>query len=136
MSYALVTFSSLYDATLALVYPHACAVCGRSVESRHDGVACALCWQTTPVFTEDDTLCWKCGAFTAAAVDPEHRSSVRCGRCADDAFDGARACGIYEGALRASILELKREPHVPRRLANLLSAAQRCEPLSRSELIV
>lgn len=128
--------SSLYDATLALVYPRACAVCGRSVESRHDGVACAACWQTSRVFTEDDTLCWKCGAFTAAVVDEYQRQRIRCGHCDDDAFTGARACGFYEGALRASILELKREPHVPRRLSRLIFAAQQREPLNRVNLIV
>jgi competence protein ComFC len=130
------SLSSLYDAALALVYPQACAVCGASVESRHDGVACASCWQATRVFTEDDTLCWKCGAFTAAAIGKDKRKSVRCGHCDDDAFTGARACGVYEGALRASILELKREPHVAARLAQLMFAAQQREPLNSALLIV
>jgi ComF family protein len=128
--------SSLYDATLALVYPLACAVCGRSVESRRDGVACATCWRAARAFTEDDTLCWKCGAFTAAAVGPEKRSGIRCGRCDEDAFDSARACGVYEGALRASILELKRSPHVPRRLARLMFATQQRSPLNRGSVII
>src|SRR5437773_12036728 len=96
------SLSSLYDAALALVYPLACAVCGGSVESRHDGVACASCWQATRVFTDDDTLCWKCGAFTEAAIGKDKRQSVRCGHCDNDAFSGARAGGFYEGALRGS----------------------------------
>jgi ComF family protein len=128
--------SSLYDAALALVYPQACAVCGASVESRHDGVACASCWQTTRVFNEDDTLCWKCGAFTEAAIDKDKRQSVRCGKCDNDAFTGARACGFYEGALRASILELKREPHVASRLAHLFFTAQQRAPLNSANLII
>jgi competence protein ComFC len=128
--------SSLYDAALALVYPQACTVCGASVESRHDGVACATCWQTTRVFTEDDTLCWKCGKFTEAMVNKDKRQSIRCGHCDDDAFSGARACGFYEGALRASILELKREPHVATRLAHLMFATQQREPLNSANLIV
>ncbi|MDX6531524.1 MAG: hypothetical protein QOH41_3814 [Blastocatellia bacterium] len=128
--------SSLYDAALALVYPQACAVCGESVESRQDGVACASCWQTTRVFSEDDTLCWKCGLFTEAAVTRDRRQSIRCGRCDDDAFSGARACGFYEGALRASILELKRGPHVATRLAHLLLMAQQREPLKSANLII
>jgi len=82
--------SSLYDAALALIYPQACAVCGGSVESRHDGVACASCWQTTRIFKEHDTLCARCGAFTEAAIDEDRRKTIRCGRCDDDAFDGAR----------------------------------------------
>lgn len=136
MSYTLQSLSSLYDATLALVYPQPCAVCGRSVESRHDGVSCVTCWQATRVFTSDDTLCWKCGAFTAAAVDPKKRSGIRCGRCDEEVFDGVRACGIYEGALRAAIIELKRSPHVPRRLARLMYATQQRRPLNRANLIV
>ena len=62
--------------------------------------------------------------------------SVRCGQCDDDAFSGARACGFYEGALRASILELKREPHVTTRLARLMLAAQQREPLKSANLII
>jgi ComF family protein len=61
---------------------------------------------------------------------------VRCGRCDEEAFTGARACGLYEGALRASILELKREPHVPTRLTRLLLDAQRRAPIKSANLIV
>ena len=136
MSSAIQPLSSLYDAALALVYPQACAVCGQSVESRHDGVACVSCWQTTRVFKEEDTLCWKCGAFTEAAVTRERSQHIRCGRCDDDAFSGARACGFYEGALRASIIELKREPHVATRLAHLLFTMQQREPLKSANLII
>jgi competence protein ComFC len=136
MSSTIHHLSSLYDAALALVYPLACAICGASVESRHDGVACASCWQTTRVFTEDDTVCWKCGKFTEAAVSEDSRKTISCSHCDDDAFTGARACGFYEGALRASILELKREPHVASRLARLLFATQQREPLNSANLIV
>ena len=127
--------SSLYDAALALVYPQACAVCGASVESRHDGVACGSCWQATRVFSDDDTLCWKCGLFTEAALDRDQRQSIRCGRCDDEVFSAARACGFYEGALRASILELKREPHVPAHLARLMFETQQRAPLNSANMI-
>lgn len=136
MSVTIQHLSSLYDAALALVYPQACAVCGASVESRHDGVACAACWQATHLFKPDNTLCWKCGAFTEAAVSEGKRKSIRCGKCDDEAFDGARACGFYEGALRASILQLKREPPVPARLAHLMFTAQQREPLNSANLIL
>jgi ComF family protein len=136
MSSTIHHLSSLYDATLALVYPQACAVCGAGVESRHDGVACASCWNATHVFRADDTLCWKCGAFTEAAVNEARRKTIRCGRCDDYAFDGARAGGFYEGALRASILELKREPHVASRLARLMLGAQQRAPLNSADLII
>src|SRR5437660_12210761 len=111
--------SHAFDAALALVYPQPCAVCGRSVESRHDGVACARCWNEAPLFRGDETVCWKCGALSLATVSESKRKSIRCGRCEEAEFTAARALGLYDGALRASILELKRQPHVARRLTHL-----------------
>jgi competence protein ComFC len=128
--------SHVYDAALALVYPQACAVCGASVESRHDGVACAACWRATRVFSGDDTVCWKCGAFSRAAVSEDKRQNVRCRRCDTDAFTAARACGFYEGALRASVLALKREPHVAHRLASLMFTTQQRAPINTADLII
>src|SRR5437667_3178611 len=135
MSISAIT-STLYDAALALVYPQACAVCGGGVESRRDGVACAACWRATRLFADDDTLCWKCGAFTRANVSEERKRSIRCGQCDQDGFNAARACGFYEGALRASVLELKREPHVPSRLARLMLATQQRPPINSADLII
>lgn len=128
--------SQIYDAALTLIYPQACAVCGQSVESRHDGAACARCWDATQLFEEANSICWKCGVLSQVSVSEDQRQRIRCGRCDDDAFTVARACGSYEGALRASILELKREPHVARRLAVLLHEAQKREPLSTADVIV
>lgn len=136
MSSSIQHLSSLYDAALALVYPQACAVCGGSVESRHDGVACAGCWNTSHLFAEGDTLCWKCGLFTEAAINRDKRQRVRCGECDDDAFTAARACGFYDGALRASILNLKREPRVASRLARLMFATLQREPINSADLII
>ncbi|HMH44746.1 MAG TPA: double zinc ribbon domain-containing protein, partial [Pyrinomonadaceae bacterium] len=123
-----------FDAALALVYPQACAVCGRSVESRHDGVACARCWNEAPLFRGDETLCWKCGALSLAKVSYDRRETIRCGRCETDEFTAARACGLYEGALRASILELKRQPHVARRVAHVMYDVQQREPLNQADV--
>ena len=128
--------SHLADAALALVYPQACAVCAASVESRHDGVACASCWSATRLFDRNDTLCWKCGAFTTAAVNEDKRMSIRCRKCDDDMFTAARACGFYEGALRASVLELKRQPHFAPRLARLMRATLQRAPLNSADLII
>jgi|SRR5213593_848971 len=128
--------STAYDAGLALLYPQPCSICGAHVESRHDGIACANCWKATRLFAEDDTLCWKCGAFTRAGVTEDRRRAIRCGECDDDAFTAARACGFYEGALRASILQLKRDPHVAPRLGLLMLTALRRRPISQSTVIV
>ncbi len=128
--------SNLYDASLSLVYPQSCAVCSRGVESRHDGVVCDACWKATRVFSASDTLCWKCGALSRATVSQNRHQQIRCRKCDDDAHTAARACGAYEGALRASILQLKRQPHVCRRLAALMLEVLSREPLNHADLIV
>lgn len=130
------TADLLYDSLLALVYPQSCAVCGASVESRMFGVACANCWQQTHLFSKQETLCWKCGLPSIGNVSEDKREGVRCRRCDDDAFSAARGCGVYEGALRASVLVLKREPHICRRLSELLLNSQHQHPLSTATLII
>jgi ComF family protein len=128
--------SALYDATLALVFPQACRVCGASVEARACGVACAACWEKTRIFSEEDLVCWKCGVLAPGRVPEEKRREVRCRRCDTEHFTAARACGAYEGALRASVLALKREPHVATRLAQILFEAVQREPLRSATRIV
>jgi ComF family protein len=120
----------ILDATLALVYPQACAVCGsESVESRKDGIACDSCWQKTRIFSGRETVCWKCGALAQSDIDEEKRAQVFCRRCDGDDFDAARAVGVYEGALRASVLSLKREAHISTRLVRQMFDAYKREPL-------
>jgi len=128
--------SRAFDAALSLVYPQACAVCGAGVESRHDGVVCADCWHNTRFFQEAEVLCWKCGAPVAAEVGAGGRPSPQCSRCEGEAFTLARAGGSYEGALRASIIELKRRPHLPQRIVRLMHELQQREPLCRADLII
>lgn len=130
------TTNRFYDAALALFYPQVCAVCGASVESRFDGVACARCWQATRVFSSADPLCWKCGVPAPAIVEDDRREQVRCRRCDDASFAAARACGLYEGALRESIIALKREPQVAKNLALLMWNLCRRAPLNRTTRIV
>lgn len=127
----------LYDAALSLVYPEACAMCVEEcVESRADSPACEKCWRATRLFSDDETVCWKCGALAYASLHAEKRSGVRCRRCDAWEFAAARACGPYAGALRASVLSLKREPFVHARLARLLAAAASREPVSSATLVV
>lgn len=128
--------SSIYDAALSLLYPQACAVCGASVESRRDGVACDVCWRKTRVFSGQEMMCWKCGELAAEAATVEPWAEINCRRCEADAFTVARACGVYEKALQASILALKVEPYVPARLAQLLWETQQRGPLNQATLIV
>ena len=134
--FLVLTASAFCDAALALVYPQSCAVCGGSVEARANGIACAKCWQESRVFTSYQTLCWKCGAPSAGTIAIDKREQVRCRRCEHDAFTMARACGVYEGALRASVLALKHHPTISRRLAKLLLENQRRAPLNRATRII
>lgn len=115
----------LYDAVLTLAYPQVCVICGCSVERHRFGVVCEACWRETRIFTDDEEICWKCGLPGPA-----------CGRCQDLAFTAARAVGMYEGALRESVLLLKRQPYVPRHVESLLMEAVRREPVSRSTRVV
>jgi len=131
------TLDNFCDAALALVFPQPCSACGvRSVEARADSPACVECWQRTRLFDGGETICWKCGALAFASLPEEKRPQVRCRRCDSEAFTAARACGLYEGALRAAILDLKREPFVSARVARLLEGARRREPLDSATLVV
>lgn len=124
------------DGLLALVYPQSCAICQRSVESRHLGIACADCWRATQIFGDAETICWKCGAPSLGKIAAEKLRTVRCRRCDDDVFTVARACGAYEGALRAAVLALKREPNSSPQLLNLLAQAQQRPPLDQATRVV
>ena len=127
----------LRDAALALLYPLVCAACGEaSVEARADFPACAACWARTRVFDGGETLCWKCGEPSRAEVAEESKKSVRCRRCEAWDFTAARACGVYEGALRAAVLRLKREPHVGERVARLMCETYAREPLNRATRVL
>ena len=128
--------SLFVDGLLALVYPQCCSVCEGSVEKRHLGSACAGCWEATQLFTDADTICWKCGAPSLGAIEPQKRTTVRCRRCDDDYFTAARACGAYEGALRAAVLALKREPNVSPQLLNLLAQTQQRSPLDQATRVL
>jgi ComF family protein len=118
-----------YDALLTVAYPQVCAMCRASVEQRRFGVVCEACWQTTPVFNGQETLCWKCGV-------PAPAEKVRCRRCDSQSFTAARAAGLYEAALRETVLQLKRKPHLPEHVEALLVGAAKREPLNVCTRIV
>jgi ComF family protein len=127
---------TFYDAALALVYPRACGVCGACAESQADGAACARCWAETRIFSSADVLCRKCGAPSAGLMSEEQREEVFCRRCDAESFTAARAVGVYEGALRACVIALKREPFVAGRLARLLYEAALRPPLLNATRIM
>lgn len=110
----------LPDSLASLFYPRGCGICGGPVESLADGVACRGCWEATKIFDDNETLCMKCGAFLFAG---EGAGQTSCHHCEDHAYDAAIAVGLYEKALMISVLDLKRNPHIPRRLRHLLATA-------------
>jgi ComF family protein len=105
--------ATLRDAAVATLYPSACRVCGGAIESWRDGVACSGCWRE--VEQEAVDLCAKCWAPA-----PSASSAGRCGRCDHFAFNVVRSCGPYRGAVRETVLRLKRAPHIPARLRGAL----------------
>lgn len=110
--------TKIRDALITVAWPQTCHLCGRMVESFADGPVCAQCW-TDPVITTfffDKSVCSKCGL-------PLERASVRqsCGRCERFSFQAARSCGLYGGALKASVLFLKSHPHLCPRLTEIIT---------------
>lgn len=127
----------VYDALLTVAYPQACGVCGGSVEERRLGVACRACWEKTRIFTGAETICWKCGALSPGIDLPQDiRTEIRCRRCDSQSFTAARAAGLYEHGLRASVLSLKRQPHVSAHLINLLLGVAQREPLNNATRVI
>jgi ComF family protein len=108
-------FKHLRDGLISSVYPQSCRLCGLPVEFVEDGVACRACWLdpgVTHFFT--GAVCAQCGTpMPGANLTDEART---CGRCNRLPFSAARVCGAYQGALEASILFLKSQPHLCRRL--------------------
>src|SRR5215203_5478682 len=125
-----------YNALLTLAYPQACTICGYSVEQRKFGVACEACWNTARILQGTETICWKCGVLALGEVSLELRELVRCRRCDSQSFTVARAVGLYEGALRESVLLLKRKPYLSPHLHALLVSAAMREPLHTSTRII
>ena len=115
---------SLYlwrDAVLSLFYPRECALCKSFVESHDDGATCEVCWQKTRTFTQNESLCHKCGRLLQNNASGNVLS--HCHYCSSDFYSAARAVGVYEGALRIAVLELKEKPFIPNRLKSLLAQA-------------
>ena len=122
-----------FDSLLTLAYPQACQICGSSVENLSDGVACRLCWSKTNIFSGAETLCARCGAFLLAKSTS---FQTVCHRCDEHFYDSASAVGIYEKALAASVLHLKKEPFVAKYLRKLFLSRFQNSNFQDSTLIV
>ena len=127
------------DGILGLAYPSDCRLCADAIESAGDGVVCARCWTDASITHLFDTrsVCFKCGAPMPRSSGPAVFAARTCGWCADLPLAAARACGAYGGALEASILFLKSNPHICSRLAAIIeSTYHRDNQLLTADFIV
>lgn len=131
--YSFNMFETIYDSLLSLAYPQICHCCRDSVEKSADGSACEQCWRRTRIFSGDETLCAKCSAYLQAGGT---NYETFCRQCDEHYYDAARAVGLYESALAASVLNLKSEPFVCRNLKNLFINAFRNSPFADAGLII
>lgn len=96
---AVVTARRLVEPVLAVVFPSACAACGRLLGQPTGGPLCAPCWRAMP---RHPTPVCRCGL-------PVLPRRPACGRCrrGRQPLDAGVSLGPYEGPLRTAIHELK-----------------------------
>lgn len=121
---------------LSVFYPQECALCGNSVEKIELGEICESCWEKSEIFDGSETICFRCGAVLADAPKIAQERKIFCHYCDELSFAAARAIGIYEGALRATVLRLKQEPAVSDKLKDLLFAAFNQSPINQATKII
>jgi len=110
----------MLDSLLSIIYPQNCAVCDKDVGRRAGGVACGDCWAETRLFSGIESLCAKCGAYLSPNPSNE---DIWCRRCDLQAYEKASAAGLYEKALSATVIALKRTPHLCRTAENTFVSA-------------
>ena len=126
-------FSVLKDALFSVTLPKECGSCGGPVDKAAGSPACSDCWASTKIFSGEEMLCIKCGAFfdDDAAAQP-----ISCPFCEDQKYDRAIACGVYKNALAASVVSLKTTPKISNRLRSLIESAVVYRELSPFDLII
>jgi len=123
------------DGLFSILYPTPCHICGELVESYSDGIVCAQCWEHQEIF--DANICVRCGLGFQNSPTPDMPSERICNRCAEFEFSTARSCGLYSGALRATVLFLKTQPHLCPRVRRLIRQAfLSAAPLHSADIII
>jgi len=126
-------FKELQNSLLSIIYPQECRVCFSQVENADDGICCIRCWSETRVFDGSEMLCDKCGAFFGDTAAPV---ALFCHKCDDHFYDKAAAVGVYEKAVAATVLNLKKQPVLPKRLRPLITMAIRRNGFSNADVII
>jgi len=124
--------SAIKNAVLNAAFPQACHVCRNKVSQSEFGVACSDCWSQSQFLETLPIRCSKCGVPSSEStfVSPD------CPSCRYHEYDLARSLGIYENAMTASILHLKRLPVIPQILRDKLPSILSSDDLSGIDLIV
>lgn len=123
----------ILDSLLTVFYPQACQNCGASVENFEFGAACEKCWKRTRFFSGKETACHKCSKFLS---DKQTDFQTFCHQCDAHFYERARAAGLYEHALQSSILSLKNEPFVAKKLRQVFISAFEKSDFQDADLIV
>jgi ComF family protein len=123
----------MFDPLLSIIYPQPCGVCSNDVERQRYGVACGECWAETRLFDGGESLCAKCGAYLAPKPA---NSEVWCRRCDLQSYEKAHAAGLYEKALSATVIALKKTPHLPAEAEAAFLSAVDLANFDEAELVV
>lgn len=123
--------STLKDALLSIAFPQACHVCRGKVRRSADGIACSDCWSETEFISGERIKCIKCGDLGEGLF-----STADCPTCREQLYDLARSVAVYEKAMTASVLHLKRVPVIPSRIIEALPLTLTTEDLAPAEVIV
>ncbi|MEQ1765326.1 MAG: ComF family protein, partial [Pyrinomonadaceae bacterium] len=124
-------FSATRNTLLNLAFPQRCHSCAAQVGNDFFGVACSDCWEHTTFFENSEELCSKCGAISSVSG-----LAVACRNCTDHQYDDARSIGIYEFAMSATVLHLKRCPVIPRILFDQMSSILASQAFGDCDFIV
>lgn len=119
-----------FGSILSLVFPQSCYVCGQEVESISYGVACQRCWYETRLFEDETVSCYKCSYFFGRELGEK----VFCQQCSEEPFDLVRCVGLYEKALKKTILHLKKVPSVPKYLQDLIVQTFKKTPFANEKI--
>lgn len=125
--------TKILDPLITVFYPQSCQNCGSSVENFELGTACRKCWNRTRFFSGKETSCFKCSKFLS---DKETDFQTFCHQCDAHFYEQARAAGFYENALQCSILNLKTEPFISKKLREVFISAFEKSDFQDADLIV
>lgn len=122
--------ASLKDSLLNIAFPQGCHSCRAAVESSYFGPACENCWSRTKFIENETPACSKCGVLLEVVT------SDHCPDCREHHYDLAGSVGLYENALVAAVLNLKRVPVIPPILIDQIRPTLELRGLEEFDVVV